>query len=177
MCTPILLVRQDIEIIAVKQNFELLGTALFVLPFLRYLGMILLMLACPLAYESFRRKSKQRVIYVVCTKSEKFDFKTIKFWNQAKALGTKLIVGVVGKNQPDMVCNACSSASVDEVIAEAPAKADLIFLERQQIDYVVFLTGQTGLVTDEVIAMGACLVLGDDHVARPLNLKEDTKKA
>ena len=164
------------QIVGVKQHFEMLGTALFVLPYLRYLGVIVLMLACPLAYESFRRNSKQRVIYVACTKSEKFDYKTIKFWNQAKAIGTKLIVGVVGKNQPDMVCNACSAASVDEVIAEAPAKADLMFLERQNIDYVVFSMGQTGLVTDEVIAMGACLVVGDDHVARPLKLKEDSKK-
>jgi hypothetical protein len=165
------------KIIAVKRTFEMLGTALFILPFIHFLGVILLLLACPLAYESFRRTSKKRVIYVVCTQSEKFDYKIIKFWSQAKALGTRLVVGVVGKGQTDMVCNACATASVDEVIAEAPAKADLMFLERQRIDCVVFMASQTGLVTDEVVAAGACMVFGDDHVVRPMRPKEDSKKA
>lgn len=161
---------------ALKRSFEMLGTGLFILPYFRFLGVTLLLLACPLAYESFRRKTKKRVVYVVCTQSEKFDYKIIKFWSQAKALGTRLVVGVVGKGQTDMVCNACATACVDEVIAEAPAKADLMFLERQRIDYVVFMSSQTSLVTDEVVAMGACLVLGDDHVVRPMKPKVDSKK-
>jgi hypothetical protein len=161
---------------ALKRSFELLGTALLILPYFRFLGVTLLLLACPLAYESFRRKTKKRVMYVVCTRSEKFDYKIIKFWSQAKGLGTRLVVGVVGKGQLDMVCNACATACVDEVIAEAPAKADLMFLERQRIDYVVFMPNQTSLVTDEVIAAGACIVLGDDHVVRPMKPKVDSKK-
>jgi hypothetical protein len=162
---------------AMKRSFEMVGTASFILPYFRFLGVTLLLLACPLAYESFRRKTKRRVVYVVCTRSEKFDCKIIKFWSQAKALGTRLVVGVVGKGQTDMVCNACATASVDEVIAEAPAKADLMFLERQRIDYVVFMSGQTSLVTDEVVAAGACMILGDDHVVRPMKPKVDSKKA
>lgn len=120
---------------------------------------------------------------VVCGSSTKqqFDHKLLKFWTQTKALGSKLIVGVVDAKATDMVCNACSSSCVDEVIAEAPAKADLMFLERQKIDYVVFHNSSSNnsattttslLVTDEVIGAGVCLVIGDDHVVRPLRPKE-----
>lgn len=150
----------------------MLGTALFILPYLRYIGVILLSFACPLAYESIR--VKKRVMYVVCS-TKQFDHKLLKFWTQTKALGSKLIVGVVDAKATDMVCNACSSSCVDEVIAEAPAKADLMFLERQKIDYVVFNSSSATtslLVTDEVIGAGVCLVIGDDHVVRPLRPKE-----
>ena len=76
-----------------------------------------------------------------------------------------------------MVLNACATMCVDEVVAEAPIKADLMFLERQRIDYVVFMPNQTGLVTDEVISAGNCLVLSDDQAVRPMKQKLDSKKA
>jgi hypothetical protein len=168
----------------------MLGTALFLLPYLRYIGMLFLALACPLAYESIRRTLKKRVMYVIMsntattTKTQPLDHKIVKFWMQARALGSQLIVGVhTGNNSnrnsvgADMIANACSTACVDEVIAEAPAKADLMFLEKQGIDYVVFAAGQKGvLVTDEVIAAGVCLVIGDDHIARPLRPKDGPKQ-
>ena len=47
-----------------KQTFEMVGTALFILGFTRYVGLLLLALALPLAYESVRRKVVTRVIYV-----------------------------------------------------------------------------------------------------------------
>jgi hypothetical protein len=167
----------------------MLGTALFLLPYLRYVGMLFLALACPLAYESIRRTLKKRVVYVIMNnnptaKNQPLDHKVIKFLMQARALGSQLIVGVnTGSNRnsggaaSDMIANACSTACVDEVIAEAPAKADLMFLEKQGIDYVVFSAGQKGaLVTDEVIAAGVCLIIGDDHIARPLRPKDESKQ-
>jgi glycerol-3-phosphate cytidylyltransferase-like family protein len=100
-----------------------------------------------------------------------FVYMTVMFWMQAKALGSKLIVGIPGKNVKDMVLNACASSSVDTVIAEAPAKADLMFLEKQGIDFIVTAAGQPKFVTDEVVNANRCLAIGEDGVARPLKEK------
>jgi phosphatidylglycerophosphate synthase len=153
-----------------KQTFEMVGTALFIIPWLRYLGLALLLLAVPLAYESVRRKVKKRVIYVDGNYHKTFDHKVLKFWMQAKAMGSKLLVGV-GKNS-DMVLNACASTSVDEVIAEAPQKLDLLFLEKQGIDFILLAPGQPKFVTDEVVNADRCLAIGEDGVARPAKAKE-----
>lgn len=152
----------------------MVGSALFILPYTRYLGLLLLSLAVPLAYESVRRKVKKRVIYLVAS-SQSFDHKTVKFWMQAKGMGSKLIVGVPGEKKTDMVLNACSTNCVDEIICEAPAKADLMFLEKQGIDYVVSLAGQSSQVTDEVISAHRCLSIGEDGVARPVKPKDTHK--
>lgn len=159
-----------------KQTFEMLGTALFIIPWLRYFGLPLLILALPLAYESVRRKVKKRVIYVNGAVTP-FDHKVLRFWMQAKGMGSKLIVGIPGKNRmTDMVLNACASVSVDEVIAEAPEKADLMFLEKQKIDFVICAPGQPSkFVTDEVINEDRCLAVGEDGVARLLKTKGDSK--
>ncbi|KAL3903800.1 MAG: hypothetical protein SGILL_010309 [Bacillariaceae sp.] len=157
-----------------KQTFEMLGTALFVLPWARYLGLPLLMLAVPLAYESVRRKINQRVLYVN-GRVEKLDHKTLKFWMQAKAMGSKLIIGFAGK-KTDMILNACACSCVDEVVAEAPEKLDLMFLEKQQINYVIATAGESLTVTDEVVNSGRCLEIGEDGVARLFKLKDAAKK-
>jgi phosphatidylglycerophosphate synthase len=160
-----------------KQTFEMVGTALFVLPLTRYCGLILLLLAVPLAYESVRRKIQRRVVYVSGGNVKTFDNKTLKFWMQAKAMGTKLIVGIPGKNVKEMVLNACASSSVDLVIAEAPAKADLMFLEKQGIDFCICAPGDTTrFVTDEVVNANRCLAIGEDGIARPLKAKVEHKE-
>ena len=156
-----------------KQTFEMVGTALFMIPWFRYLGLPLLLLAMPLAYESVRRKVKKRVLYV--SGDTPFDHKTIKFWMQTKAMGSGLVVGIPGEKKTDMVLNACSCSCVDEVIAEAPSKVDLMFLEKLGIDYVISLAGQTQFVTDEVINENRCLVIGEDSVARPVKAKTEHK--
>lgn len=148
----------------------MVGSALFILGVTRYLGLILLFLAVPLAYESVRRKIKKRAIYVVAT-SQSFDHKTIKFWMQAKGMGSKLLVGIPGEKKTDMILNACSTTCVDQVICEAPAKADLMFLEKQGVDFVFLFGGQNNLVTDEVISANRCLAIGEDGVARPVKPK------
>jgi hypothetical protein len=148
----------------------MVGSALFILGVTRYLGLLLLFLAVPLAYESVRRKIKKRCMYLVVT-SPSFDHKTVKFWMQCKGMGSKLIVGIPGENKTDMVLNACATTCVDQVICEAPAKADLMFLEKQGIDFVVLVAGQQNLVTDEVIGANRCLAIGEDGVARPVKPK------
>jgi len=170
-----------------KQTFEMVGTALLILPWVRYLGLFFLALALPLAYESVRRKINKRVMYINTStnKVDKLDYKTLKFWMQAKALGSKLIVGFSAdiddngeKKKTDMgkVFNACACSCVDEAVAEAPAKLDLIFLKKQKIDYVISeATDAHFPVTDEVVNAGRCLQLGEDGVVRLFKLKEEKK--
>ncbi|KAG7355057.1 CDP-alcohol phosphatidyltransferase [Nitzschia inconspicua] len=157
-----------------KQTFEMVGTALFVLPWARLIGVALLALAVPLAYESVRRKVNTRVFYVH-GKTEKLDHKILKFWMQAKTMGSKLIVGFSDKNT-DMILNACAVSCVDEVVAEAPEKLDLMFLEKHAINYCICRTGDPQFVTDEVIQTGRCLEIGEDGVARLYKLKDPAKK-
>eukprot|EP00531_Pseudo-nitzschia_arenysensis_P012925 CAMPEP_0116142774 /NCGR_PEP_ID=MMETSP0329-20121206/15088_1 /TAXON_ID=697910 /ORGANISM="Pseudo-nitzschia arenysensis, Strain B593" /LENGTH=403 /DNA_ID=CAMNT_0003638033 /DNA_START=51 /DNA_END=1263 /DNA_ORIENTATION=+ len=142
-----------------KQTFEMLGTALFVLPWLRYAGLLLLSFAVPLAYESVRRKINTRVVYVNAGKKlDMLDHKTLKFWMQAKAMGSKLMVGFPEENNSDnkkaemgKIFNALACSCVDEAVAEAPEKLDILFLERQKIDYVLAKTSEAQFVTDEVV--------------------------
>mmetsp|Transcript_14553 Transcript_14553/g.20560 ORF Transcript_14553/g.20560 Transcript_14553/m.20560 type:complete len:408 (+) Transcript_14553:222-1445(+) len=165
-----------------KQTFEMVGTALFVLPYMRYLGLLLLFCAVPLAYESVRRKVKKRVMYVdgmasmTSTGEVVFDHRTLKFWMQIKGMGSKLIVGVPVKSG-DMVLNACASPSVDEVVAEAPRKVDLMFLEKNNIDFVVTVPGQERLATEEVIGSNRCLMITEDgKTVQPIKPKEPQKQ-
>jgi|Transcript_17966 phosphatidylglycerophosphate synthase len=165
-----------------KQTFEMVGTALFMLPVLQYLGLLLLFCAVPLAYESVRRKVKSRVLYVdgmasmTSTGEVVFDHRTLKFWMQIKSLGSKLIVGVPVKSD-DMVLNACASPSVDEVVAEAPRKVDLMFLEKNKIDFVVTVPGQERLVTEEVIGSNRCLMMMEDgKTVQAVKPKEPAKQ-
>jgi glycerol-3-phosphate cytidylyltransferase-like family protein len=128
------------------------------------------------------------------TKESSFDHKTLRFWMQAKAMGSKLIVGVPSSaggasggsssNKDavtDMVLNACACSSVDEVITEAPAKVDLMFLEKQGIDYVILpattstSAAASNYVTDEVMNAQCVLSIGTDGVARPVLAKGANK--
>lgn len=168
-----------------KQTFEMVGTALFILSsWTRYIGLILLLLAVPLAYESVRRKVVQRVIYVVASSNndkQYLDHQTLKFWMQAAAMGSKLVVGVpvsaaARSNNTDMVLTARAVPCVTTVIAEAPAKADLMFLEKLHIDFVVTSHSQAKLVTDEVVNAKRVLAIGEDGVARLVDSKVEGKK-
>lgn len=155
-----------------KQTFEMVGSALFILPLTRYLGFVFLFLAVPLAYESVRRKVNSRVMYVNGNGFEKMDHKVLKFLMQAKAMGSKLIVGFSEK-KTDMILTACACSCVDEVIAEAPKKLDLMFLEKQGIDYVISSVGDEQFVTDETLGAARCLAIGEDAIARPLKAKDE----
>lgn len=149
----------------------MIGTALYILPWTRYLGLLLLIAALPLAYESVRRKIKKRVIYVDGTMNG-INHETLMFWKQAKNMGSKLIIGIRSRDK-DMIQNACSSESVDSVISGAPKKLSLSYMNEEGIDYVVLGPGQSmDSVTTEVASAQRCLVIGSDGAARPLEAKE-----
>jgi phosphatidylglycerophosphate synthase len=155
-----------------KQTFEMLGTTFYVLPSIfRSVGLLLLTAAVPLAYESVRRKIVKRVIYVDGT-VEHLDSNVLKFWTQAKGMGSKLIVGISnGDNYKDMVLNACCVEKVDAVVTAAPEKITLSFMKKYGIDFVVCKAGQTP-VSNEVLSARMCLIISeDDAIATVLESK------
>jgi len=154
-----------------KQTLEMVGTSLFILPVFRYVGLILMTAAVPLAYESVRRKIKKRVIYVDGT-VEKIDYKVLKFWKQARGLGSKLIVGISQDNDV-MIQNASACESVDAVLINAPTKLSLAYLDAIEIDYVVCGVGNSAsVVTSEIAAAQRCLIIIDDSTAQPAKALE-----
>jgi phosphatidylglycerophosphate synthase len=151
----------------VKQTFEMVGSALFIQPAFRWLGLIFLTATIPLAYESVRRKVSDRVMYVEA-KSDVVDYATAKFWKQTKGLGSKLIVGIPSKLiDADTVLNVSASDCVDNIRLNVPEKLTLKDMEEIGIDYVVCLASHSSIVTDAVIDANRCLVIGHDDVARP----------
>ena len=151
-----------------KQTAEMVGTALFILPGVRYLGLLLLAAAVPLSYESVRRKVNSRVMYVDGTIAV-LDHTVLKFWKQAKGMGSKLVIGISGENST-MIENARASESVDEVVSDVPSKVDLEFLDGIGCDFVVCLEGKC-TAAEDVIAAQRCLVVRQDGVAHVLDTK------
>jgi hypothetical protein len=160
-----------------KQTFGMVGTALFMLSFTRYVGLVLLIGAVPLAYESVRRQLVRRVVYVLHA-SDTLDHNVLKFWMQIAAISSSsLVVGVPSNKSSDVVRNACAVACVDQVIAEAPAtKVDSAFLDAHHIDFVVLAPGQTKFFTEDVVHANRVLAMGDDGILRPIHAKVEGKK-
>mmetsp|Transcript_36755 Transcript_36755/g.43914 ORF Transcript_36755/g.43914 Transcript_36755/m.43914 type:complete len:410 (+) Transcript_36755:87-1316(+) len=155
----------------VKQTFEMVGTSLLILPRFRIIGLAFLSSSVPLAYESVRRKITNRVMYVEA-KFEVVDYRTQKFWKQVKGLGSKLIVGIPSdKHTASMILNVSASDSVDYVMTMAPEKVSLEFLDEIGAHYIVCSAAQSS-VTKEVAMAKRCLVIGDNDVAWPMELKE-----
>jgi glycerol-3-phosphate cytidylyltransferase-like family protein len=148
------------------------GTAFFVSSNMKYIGLILLAAAVPLAYESVRRKTKKRVIYVDAT-NDNIDHHTLKFWKQAKGLGSKLVVGL-SEEKKDMIEFAKACESVDCVLLDAvQGKLTSNYLDQIDIDYVVCGVGQSvAVVSTELIAAKRCLIIIDDNTAKPLESKD-----
>jgi len=156
----------------VKQSLEMVGTALTILPQLKPIGLLLLSLAVPLAYESVRRKLVDRVIYVQAS-GDLGDYRTQRLWKQAKALGSQLIVGVPsGDDTPSTLLNVSASDSVDYVMRSAPNKISVDFLNDIGADFMLCLSTSTPIITKEVASAKRCLVIGNDFVARPMETKE-----
>lgn len=154
----------------IRHSLEMYGTVLFILPVIRYLGLALLLLGTPLAYEAVRCSFDERVLYVNGNSLAVLDHKVMKFLIQTRSLGTKLVIGFSEK-KTEMIMNACACSCIDEVIAGAPKKLDLMFLEKQGIDYVFLQPGEEQFVTDETLATGRCLSLGEDYVVRQVQPK------
>lgn len=83
------------EVGKAKQTLQMVGTALFILHFGHYAGLVLLLAAIPLAWESLRRKIQHRVVFAVLPASEALDYSTLVYLDQARALGSHLIVGLL----------------------------------------------------------------------------------
>lgn len=143
-----------------KQTFEMVGTALFMLPYLRILGIGFLILAVPLSYESVRRKVVRRVIYVQY--DGEFNHAMIKFWMQAKCLGSRLIVGVTGGSESIEFLNASAVVCVDKVIPDVPSKVDVTFLSKHNIDFFVCQEGKTLAAGEGLLSANQCLAIGED---------------
>lgn len=154
-----------------KQTFEMVGTSLFIIPQFRIFGIVFLLLALPLAYESVRRKIQNRIIFIHYTSHENFDHTMLKFWMQAKNLGSKLIVGVPGDTKSTAFRNASSVSCVDAVLAKTPAKVDVKFLELHNINYYVCPAGKSKGASETVLLAKQCLAIGDDDVARVVESK------
>jgi len=156
----------------VKQTFEMVGTAMFILPQFRTIGNIFLTAAIPLSYESVRRKVVDRVLYVQGSKNMG-DYKTQRLLKQAKSLGSHLIVGVPsGEDTASTLLNVSSCDSVDYVMRGAPGKVTAEFLDEISADYVVCLSSNIPNVAKEVASEKRCMVIGNDFIARPYEAKE-----
>lgn len=144
-----------------KQTFEMLGTAFFIIPYLRFIGFMLLVPAIPLAYESVRRKIIPRVILVTYDDSAQFDAQMIEFWLKAKTLGSKLIVGVKSDTTNDIkVRNASSISVVDEIMVKIPDQVSSEFLNENEIDFFVCSPKQVkDAVENDVLSSGKWLCL------------------
>lgn len=110
--------------------------------------------------------AQKRVIYVDGT-VENIDHEILKFWKQARGLGSKLIVGV-SEDNTDMVKNASACESVDSVLLNAPTKLSVAYLDKIGVDFVVCGVGNSAsVVTSEIAAAQRCLIIVDDNTAQP----------
>lgn len=174
----------------VQRLLEFGGTLFFVVPCTRNFGFVLLTLTFPFVYESIQRQLAPRVLYVAIDSggnnsssknnkrsSQQIDSQILHLWMQAAAMGTKLVVGIVGtgSNSTEMVLTACAYPYVDSVIVEAPSKADVWFLEKHGIDFVVVDPSQCIYVTSEVIEAQRVVTLCHDNVARLVESKTENK--
>uniref|UniRef100_A0A7S2WIP7 Uncharacterized protein n=1 Tax=Eucampia antarctica TaxID=49252 RepID=A0A7S2WIP7_9STRA len=104
---------------------------------------------------------------------ENLDHNIHKRWAQAKAMGSKLLVGISdGEKTSDMVLNACSVDKIDAVIAGAPTKIALTFIAKYRIGLVVCRTRQS-IDTNDAISRKKCLMISDDgRFAKALEYKD-----
>lgn len=161
----------------VKLVIEIAGTVLFTLSITRYFGVLLLLSVVPLAYQMMRRQLQRRVVYVQCDRKV-LDHIVLKFWAQAQALGSHLVVGIPGDQEPDILQNVCALPFVDRVLVHAPSVVDLCFLEQERIDFCVMCEGQSRFTTGEVVNSHRVIVVDKDDTVRLLQqprsvVKED----
>lgn len=167
--------RQADHIGKAKQTFEMFGSAFFILTPFRYLGLLLLAAAVPLAYESVRRKVKRRVIYV-SGDVNKLDHNVLKFWKQAKGLGSKLIVGI-SSDDKNAVANASACESVDFVVANAPTEISKAFLDKMGVDYVLSSSTVAKIsISQDLASHNCCLEMVDESTCT-LAGSEKTEKS
>lgn len=158
-----------------KQTFEMVGTSLFMLPYVHVLGVFSLFLAVPLSYESVRRKVVERTVYVFSDDAVAFDHSVLTFWSRARGLGSRLVVGVPGGADSTAFRNAAAHKDVDAVVPDAPRRTDLPYLRRHGADF--FVTTDASTATEAVVSANMCLVVGPDGAeARVASVKAEVEK-
>lgn len=189
------------EIAKAKQTRQMIGTALFILPsyFLKYLGLCLLCAAIPPAHELIKHQApyaKKCVIYVQVDEGSSTIFtpEILRFWIRAKAIGSKLMVGIPNNGVNTTTTTTTTTTTnalietvkcisyVDSVLTPVPSQqqhVDIAFLESHGIDYVACLeeneeeektTNSPQVVqffpSNEVIEVRRCILIGKDGTAK-----------
>ena len=159
-----------------KQTFEMIGSAMYVIPLLPFklFGLLLLSAAVPLAYESVRRKIRPRVIYVHGGLVGSLDHSTLKFWMQSKAMGSKLIVGVESGADSIGAANTLAVSCVDDIVTDVKI-VDMELLASLKVNYVVCLLKNHHFVDDEVMKAGKCIMISENGVAQAIGRLENTQ--
>ncbi len=126
-----------------KQTLQMVGSSLLVFHWLiPYVGLFVLVVSELLAFESIRRKLRRRVVYVMCSTSP-MNFETVRFFQQARSLGTALVVGLTTESDDDTTYKQRREevlllSSVTACIDDAPRadEVDLEWVEKARIDYI-----------------------------------------
>jgi phosphatidylglycerophosphate synthase len=148
-----------------KQTFEMIGTAMYCIYYVRYLGLLLLMAALPLAYESIRRKIIPRVMFVLydtstlsSSNNNQINVSNIQVWSSIKALGSELVVGIPHGTPDQCIVHAQSCPAVDRVLVNVPSLPTILLMQQHQLDYYVASTPLVGL-DDTLAKTKKCLIL------------------
>lgn len=124
-----------------KQALSQIGTALAILPFFQPLGTVLLWVSLPLAIASVVAKTNKVTVYCELQMQDGMDLQKMQLIEQARALGTELIVGLRSKEDggfDEMVKMLQLNQSIDGVLlpSSLPATIGLNFLKEHQIQLV-----------------------------------------
>lgn len=141
-----------------------MATGFYLASSFQFLGLLMMMLALPVSYESARVKTRVVVLYFNGG-TKKFGHQVLSIFSRAKSLCSRLVVGLPGKKTADDCLNVMASHCVDEVIVEAPLRLDLFFLDKQGIDFCVMVPGDKLYVTDEVVIARRVLVIDDSNAS------------
>ena len=123
-----------------QHTVALCGSALLLVPWTYYLGVMLLLVAWPLSFDSVRRHMQMKIIYVSCDQSPLTE-EGLLFFQRAKALGTKLIVGMESKSKDgsdyeqrrrQVLMLSCVDACIDA--APPLSSIDSVWMEKCQLD-------------------------------------------
>ncbi|GMH98165.1 hypothetical protein TrST_g6761 [Triparma strigata] len=147
-----------------KQTLEMMGTAMLV-GFGgggRILGLFVLNLAVPMAYESVSRKVKKRVILLGIEEKENNLKANLKLINSVTNICSQLWVVCSPSSVFELV------KGVDATIAELPETVNADYLDDIGADFYLVEEGgaRAGKVDADVFKAGRCIVVGKDGKGR-----------
>lgn len=174
------------------QPLSSVGTAFFILPMTRSLGVFFFIISLPLLYTLLYQSVCTSIVAngyttVSCTiyvsyynsirQQKHINANVLQFWYHAKALGgwgSRLVVGVPRSGCADAVLDTCAVSCVDDVLLldndDAPDKIDKKFLREWGIDYVALRDDKADVwrkvVDVDVCNDGRCILFGKDGMTR-----------